>query len=348
MTLSNERCPECGHTDTTWWEDTGETTCSNCHFVVNTTYEPPYDPDRTRNLGKPGRQVLDRAVLLEYSMSPRLGRLQNQQKRVPMVELVRKEIEASPFPSVVILLALQVWRCIPTKLFSASRADTSIDSYGLDENATSDEKRARREDRARWQAWGVLAIVDQARPIGWRHLAEIRGVEADKCLRFADRLQKALGYDADGIRTRVMVNDIIDVPRPTMQSQLEDEQERLLTWLGNKLQLPHTDKMGLCNRAWKILDAWGIPSMPLYQPLGNKSSAQLSEMAVSMALLDLSYAPDVVRHMQESFPKQGMVQIRKDIIARKFTPWPSMSSGPSGNPASVDDDFSSLGGGSSV
>ncbi|SVC99206.1 uncharacterized protein METZ01_LOCUS352060, partial [marine metagenome] len=178
MTLSNERCPECGHTDTTWWEDTGETTCSNCHFVCNITYEPPYDPDRTRNLGKPGRQVLDRAVLREYSMSPRLGRLQNQQKRVPMVELVRKEIEASPFPSVVIDLAIQVWRCIPTKLFSASRADTSIDSYGLDENATSDEKRARREDRARWQAWGVLAIVDQARPIGWRHLAVIRGVEA--------------------------------------------------------------------------------------------------------------------------------------------------------------------------
>ena len=102
MIMKKEACQNCGCTSTTYHDNNGETTCSACGHVVNTTYEPPYDPDRTRNLGKPGGQRFDPAELRRYFMSPRLAIHQNQQQvRIPMFRLVEREIEASPFPSVI-------------------------------------------------------------------------------------------------------------------------------------------------------------------------------------------------------------------------------------------------------
>ena len=343
MTLSNERCPECGHTGTTWWEDTGETTCSNCDFVVNTTYEPDYDPDRTRDIGKPGGHRFDRAVLLKYSMSPRLARLQNQQVRILMFRLVEREIEASPFPAVIKEQALRVCRCIPIEFFSVSRLDTSYSAFGIDEYPTADQKNARREHRARCLAWAVLALVDQARPIGWRSIAGINGIEVEKCLTWADGIAKQLSYEEGSKRVRVTVTDILEMPRPTAHSKLGLELETLLTFLGNEHRLPYKHKAALQNRAWEVLDGWGAHKpMPSVASLAGKSAAQLAEMAVSIALLDLGYPPDFVHAMHEAFPLGRMVKIRKDILSGKFVHQPPINS------TSLYDDFSSLGGGRSV
>ena len=344
MTLSNERCPECGHTGTTWWDDTGETTCSNCDFVVNTTYEPDYDPDRTRDIGKPGGHRFDRAVLLKYSMSPRLARLQNQQVRILMFRLVEREIEASPFPAVIKEQALRVCRCIPIEFFSVSRLDTSYSAFGIDEYPTADQKNARREHRARCLAWAVLALVDQARPIGWRSIAGINGIEVENCLKFSEGIDKQLSYDdGEGNRIRVTVTDILELPRPTPQSVQNLRLERLLTFLGNEHRLPYKHKAALQNRAWEVLDGWGAHKpMPSVASLAGKSAAQLAEMAVSIALLDLGYPPDFVHAMHEAFPLGRMVKIRKDILSGKFVHRPPINS------TSLYDDFSSLGGGRSV
>ena len=339
----NERCPNCGHTGRTHWDDTGETTCHACGHVIGTTYELAYDPDRTPNFGKPGRQLFNRAELRWFSLSTRWTRLQNQQEeRIPMVQLVEKQIEASPFPKVTKDKASQVCRCIPAEFFSVSRLDTSHSSFGIDDNPTADQRNARREHRALCFAWAVLALVDRTQPIGWRSIAEINGVEVEKCLRLAEGIDKQLCYeDAEDNQTRVTVADILELPRPTFQNLLDMELERLLIFLSNEHKLPHSHKMSLRNRAWDVLDSdeWGISNpLPSVEPLAGKSAGQLGEMAVSIALLDFGYPRAIVHAMHEAFPRGRMVKIRKDILSGKFTPWPSM------NLASVDDDFSSLGG----
>lgn len=345
MTLSNERCPECGHTDTTWWDDTGETTCSNCHFVVNTTYEPPYNPDRTRDLGKPGGQLFDPARLRRYSMSPRLARLQNVQERIPMHQLVIRAIEASPFPPIVNDQALRVCRCITRSFLSTTRLDTSHSSFGIDDNPSADQKNARREHRAKCFAWAVLLLVDQAQPIGWRLFARMNGIEVNKVQKFADGIDKQLGYEDEeaGKRVRVTVTDILEMPRPTAQSELDLELERRLTFLGNEHRLPYKHKASLLSRAWEVLDGWGAhKSMPSVASLAGKSAAQLACMAISIALLDLGYPPDFVHAMHDAFPLGRMVKIREDILSGKFGHWPPINS------TSLYDDFSSLGGGRGV
>lgn len=344
MTLPNEQCPNCGCTGRTLWNDTGETTCSTCSLVIDTTYESPYDPERTRDLGKPGGQLFDPARLRRYSMSPRLARLQNVQERIPMFQLVERAIEESPFPPIVKDQALRVCRCIPGSFLSTSRLDTSYSSFGIDEKPTADQKNARREYRAKCLAWSVLALVDQAQPIGWRSTADINGIEVEKCLTWADGIAKQLGYeDEEGKRVRVTVTDILEMPRPTAHSKLDLQLEKLLTFLGNKHRLPHKHKESLLCRAWEVLNTWKAHTpMPSVASLAGKSAAQLAEMAVSIALLDLGYPRDHVREMHQAFPKGRMVKVRADILADKFAHRPPINS------TSLFDDFSSLGGGWSV
>ena len=342
MTVRTEKCPECGQTGRTQWDDTGETTCNACGCVVNTTYESPYDPERTRDLGKPGGQLFDPASLRRYSMSPRLARLQNVQERIPMFQLVERAIEESPFPPIVKDQALRVCRCIPGSFLSTSRLDTSYSSFGIDEKPTADQKNARREYRAKCLAWSVLALVDQAQPIGWRSTADINGIEVEKCLTWADGIAKQLGYeDEEGKRVRVTVTDILEMPRPTAHSKLDLAIEKLLTFLGNKHRLPHKHKVSILNRAWEVLDVWGAPA-PSEPSLVGKSAAQLAEMSISIALLDLGYPRDLVHEMHRAFPLGRMIKVRADILADKFAHRPPVNS------TSLFDDFSSLGGGRSV
>ena len=343
MTMKNERCPNCGCTGRTQWDDTGETTCSACGHVVGTTYEQPYDPDRTRDLGKPGGQMFDPASLRRYSMSPFLARIQNVQERIPMFKLVNRAIEASPFPPIVKDQALRVCRCIPSSFLSTSRLDTSHSSFGIDKQPTADQKNARREYRAKCLAWSVLALVDQAQPIGWRSTADINGIEVEKCLTWADGIAKQLSYEEGSKRVRVTVTDILEMPRPTAHSKLGLELETLLTFLGNEHRLPYKHKASLLSRAWEDLDGWGAHKpTPSVASLAGKSAAQLACMAISIALLGLGYPPYFVHAMHDAFPLGRMVKIRKDIISGKFSHWPPINS------TSLYDDFSSLGGGRGV
>lgn len=342
MTVENERCPNCDCTGRIQWDDTGETTCSACGRVVGTTYEYPYDPDRTRDLGKPGGQVFNPASLRRYSMSPRFARLQNVQVRIPMFRLVEMALEASPFPPIVKDQAQRVCRCITRSFLATSRLDTSHSSFGIDDNPSADQKNARREYRAKCFAWAVLLLVDQAQPIGWRYFAGLNGIEVNKVQKLADGIDKQLGYeDEAGKRVRVSITDILEMPRPTAQSELDLELERILTYLGNVHQLPYKHKASLLNRAWEVLDAWGAPA-PSVPSLAVKSGAQLAEMAMSISLLDLGYPVDLVHAMHLAFPKGRMVKVRVDILADKFAHRPPINS------TSLFDDFSSLGGGRSV
>ena len=344
MTMKNEICPSCDCTSRTQWDDTGETTCFACGYVVSTTYEQPYDPDRTRDLGKPGRQMFDPASLRRFSMSPRLARLQNVQERIPIFRLVEMAIEASPFPLIVKDQALRVCRCIPSSFLSTSRLDTSHSSFGIDDKPSADQKNARRDHRAKHFAWAVLALVDQAQPIGWRYIAGMNGIEVDKSKKFADGIDKQLGYeDEAGKRVRVTVTDILGMPRPTAHSELDLQLEKLLTFLGNAHRLPHRHKVSLLSRAWEVLDTWQAHTpMPSVASLAGKSAAQLAEMAVSIALLDLGYPRGLVHAMHQEFPKGRMIKVRSDILSNKFPHRPPINS------TSPFDDFSSLGGGRSV
>jgi len=268
--------------------------------------------------------------------------MQNVQERIPMVRLVEMAIEASPFPQTVKIHALQVCRCIPGSYLSTSRLDTSHSSFGIDDKPSAAQKNARREHRAKCFAWAVLALVDQAQTIGWRSIAGINGIEVEKCLTWADGIAKQLSYKGKGgERVRVTVTDILGMPRPTAHSELDLQLEKRLTYLGNANGLPHKYKASLLNRAWEVLDAWGAPA-PSEPSLVGKSAAQLAEMSISIALLDLGYPRDLVHEMHRAFPLGRMIKVRADILADKFAHRPPVNS------TSLFDDFSSLGGGRSV
>lgn len=336
-TIDDERCPNCRQAlfvET----NNGETACEACGLVVATTYEPAYDPGRTRDLGGPGGAALNRNELRGFGMPARLAGMQNRRPRTPTGVLTREYVENSPFLPWIRDLALRLMLCVPDTFYSNTRRDTAKGSFGLPANPTADEKTARTEARAELMAWSLFFLIDEVQPLGWDSLAEECGIETRKCKSLAFGLKNQIGYLEGGRWRRIRVTDALGLPRPTYEKLMEAEIERRLVWLGNRTRLVGMEKASIHTDVWRVIRSWGIPNRPIDEKLSRRSRANIAEMTISMIMKDRGYSNDLIEALQRAFPSGRMKQTRAEILGGTFSPWPAY------NDTSLHDDFSSNGG----
>lgn len=318
----------------------GEIVCRSCGAVQGTTWEPVYEEGRTADLGGAGTAPIARAPPGIPGLPARQVRMNNQQTtRTSTKELVERAIGDSPFAGVTKDQALKILSRIPKNFFHHSKVDTSFEAYGLGDNPTSDERRARAEHRAEHMAWGILKLLDEISPIGWRRTAVACGIQTTKAELFARDIKSSLGHYAEGgVWSGIDIYDALEINIPSQELVLSTEIERLLIWLGNS-GLKQWELNEVRGSAWRLLDSWGATVYDLaVTPLSNKSPSLQAEVAVSMALLKLGHPDSLVRALQNEHPKNGSLAIRREILSGTYSPVPKSST------TTLDDDFSSLGG----
>ena len=318
----------------------GEHYCLSCGHVQGNTAEPAYEEGRGPDLGGPGTAPLGRAQPGFPAMDRRLARLNDQRiERIPTVKLAEQAIRRSPFATPTQNQALTLVRRTSPDFFRYSRADTGIESYGMGDDTTNDDKRARAEYRANHMAWGAMKVIDDISPIGWREMARRAGISTSKAELFARDLSASLGYqDEFDVWVRISVHEALGIKVSNQDLALNREIQRLAIWCGNS-GLEHWELGDVRTLSWKLLDSWGVTVYDLALcPLSNKSPALQAEVAVTMALLKLGHPPSLVRALQNEHPKPGSVAIRSGILSGTYSPAPEP------NPSSINDDLSSHGG----
>ena len=78
--------------------------------------------------------------------------------------------------------------------------------------------------------------------------------------------------------------------------------------------------------------------MPIDPLFGRRSRPNLAEMTISVTMINTGYSADTIRALFKAFPAGRMKQIREDILAGRFAPWPGHDA------TMLDDDFSTNGG----
>ena len=318
----------------------GEHYCLSCGHVQGNTAEPAYEEGRGPDLGGPGTAPLGRAQPGFPAMPHRLAYLNDQRvERIPMIILVERAIEETPFAILTKNQARTVLRRTSGDFFRYSRIDTSVESYGIEDDSNNDQKRARTEGRAKLMAWGFTKLIDDISPIGWRAMARRFGVSTSKAELFAKDISTNLGYhDEYNDWVRISVHGALGIKSSNQELVLNTEIERLLIWGGNS-GLKHWELNDVRDLTWNLLDFWGVTAYDLaVSSLSNKSPALQAEVAVSMALLELGHPLFLVRSLQNEHPKSGSVAIRRGILSGTYSP------APKSNSSTLNDDFSTNGG----